>query len=94
MKKKVISVIIAIILISIVFFFIDWYLVSQKQTPIFVIRFDTYKDGGTVEYLGLGYKVISFHLLNGYNEIKMGSWFMQYKDFEEEYSKLENFPLK
>ena len=41
-------------------------------------------DGGTIEYLGLGYKVIDFHTIAGFDDIKIGTWFMDYNDFEEE----------
>ena len=43
-------------------------------------------DGGTIEYFGLGYKVIDFNMLNGYDEMKIGSWFMKYEDFENEFN--------
>ena len=42
------------------------------------------KCGGTVEYFGLGYKVIDFHTLAGFDDIKVGTWFIDYDDFEEE----------
>ena len=38
-----------------------------------------YLDGGTIEYFGLGYKVIDFNRLSGYDEVKVGTWFMDYK---------------
>ena len=41
-------------------------------------------DGGTIEYFGLGYKVIDFHTLAGFDDVKIGSWFMDYNDFKEE----------
>ena len=41
-------------------------------------------DGGTIEYWGLGYKVIDFHTIAGFDDIKIGTWFMDYNDFEEE----------
>ena len=41
-------------------------------------------DDGTIEYFGLGYKVIDFHTLAGFDDIKIGSWFMDYNDFKEE----------
>ena len=41
-------------------------------------------DGGTIEYFGLGYKVIDFHTIAGFDNIKIGTWFMDYNDFEEE----------
>lgn len=41
-------------------------------------------DGGTIEYFGLGYKVIDFHTLAGFDDVKIGSWFKDYNDFKEE----------
>ena len=46
-------------------------------------------DGGTIEYFGLGYKVIDFHTLAGYDDIKIGTWFMDYDDFDEEMKEYE-----
>lgn len=46
-------------------------------------------DGGTIEYFGLGYKVIDFHTLAGFDDIKIGSWFMEYEDFREEMKEYE-----
>lgn len=37
-----------------------------------------------LNFFGLGYKIIDFHTLGGYDEIKIGSWFMDYNDFDEE----------
>jgi len=52
-------------------------------------------DGGTTEYFGLGYKVIDFHSLAGFDDVKIGTWAMQYEDFEEEmkyfYSNYKNY---
>ena len=46
-------------------------------------------DGGTIEYFGLGYKVIDFHTVAGFDDIKIGSWFMDYDDFKDEMQKYE-----
>lgn len=94
--KKVIEVILiivgVIILAGMLFFAVDSNRVKQGKTPIFCIRnlAGVYKDGGTVEYFGLGYKVIDFNMLNGYDEIKIGTWFMDYNDFKNEFKKLDN----
>ena len=47
------------------------------------------KDGGTIEYFGLGYKVIDFHTLAGFDDIKIGTWLMDYNDFQEEIKEYE-----
>ena len=90
MKKgiKVLLIILgAIIILGLIFFAVDYSRVQRQETPIFCINYATANDGGTNEYLGLGYKVIDFNMLNGYDEIKIGFWFMKYEDFENEYNK-------
>lgn len=84
--KKIIKIIVIIIIIlsilGILFYTIDKEKISKQQTPIFCIKISTFLDGGTVEYLGLGYKIIIFHRLesieNYYDGIHIGSWFMTY----------------
>lgn len=93
MKKgiKVLLIILgAIIILGLIFFAVDYSRVQRQETPIFCINYATANDGGTNEYLGLGYKVIDFNMLNGYDEIKIGSWFMKYEDFENEYNYTNN----
>ena len=81
-----------IVILGIVFFVIDYNRVQKQENPIFCIKnpAGTYMDGGTVEYFGLGYKVIDFNTLAGFNDIKIGTWFMDYNDFEEEMKVYEN----
>ena len=94
MKKKwlvLLSIIITVILIlSITFFIVDNKRVINGELPIFAKKVATANDGGTTEYMGLGYKVIDYNKLNGYDKIHIGSWFMKYnsslgEDDEEEY---------
>ena len=72
--------------LGIIFFVVDYNRVQKQEKPIFCIKnpAGTYMDGGTVEYFGLGYKVIDFNTLAGFDDIKIGTWFMDYNDFEEE----------
>ena len=91
MKKgiKIFLIVLGVIIIlGLIFFGVDYNRVKNGDNPIFCIRnlAGIYMDGGTIEYFGLGYKVIDFNMLNGYDEIKIGSWFMKYKDFENEYN--------
>ncbi len=91
MKKVllVIGIILLVIIITgIIFFCIDSNRVKNGELPMFCINnpAGTLMDGGTKEYIGLGYKVIKFNKLNGYKETKIGSWFMKYEDFEDEYN--------
>ena len=82
MKKKLLilcGIIITVILIlSITFFIIDNNRVNNGELPIFAKKVATANDGGTTEYMGIGYKVIDYNKLNGYDKIHIGSWFMKY----------------
>ena len=87
MKKffKIIGVILAIIVVlGIIFFIVDYSRVKKQERPIFCILKDEANDGGTKIYLGLGYKIIDFHTLAGFDDIRIGTWFIDYDDFEEE----------
>ena len=84
---KVIGIILGIIIIlGLIFFVVDYNRVKNNERPIFCISnpAGTISDGGTVEFFGLGYKVIDFHTLAGFDDIKIGTWFIDYNDFEEE----------
>ncbi len=74
-------------ILGIIFFAINYSKVQEQEKPIFCIHnpAGTYSDGGKVEYFRLGYKVIDFNMINGYDEIKIESWFMKYEDFENKY---------
>ena len=87
MKKivKIIGVIIGIIiLLGIIFFAIDYNRAKNNEQPMFCVQIDETNDGGTKIYLGLGYKVIDFNTLSGFDDVKIGTWFMNYDDFNEE----------
>ena len=91
MKKgiKVLLIVLGVIIVlGLIFFAIDYNRVQKQEKPLFCIQHPggVIMDGGTVEYFGLGYKVIDYNMLNGYDEIKIGSWFMKYEDFENEYN--------
>lgn len=69
MKKylKYIGIVISLVaLLGIIFFAMDFCRVNNKKNPIFCIKTKVYEDGGTREFLGLGYKVIDFHTINGF----------------------------
>lgn len=84
-KLKIIGIIVAIIIIlGVIFFTVDYNRVKKQENPIFCIKTATFLDGGTTEYIGLGYKVIDFNKLNGYDEMKIGTLFMDLDDFSAE----------
>lgn len=89
MKKvvKIVGIILMVLVVlGIIFYTIDKNRGREGQKPIFCIKIGTYKDGGTTEYIGLGYKVIDFsknegfvdNTMNYYTKIHIGSWFMTY----------------
>ena len=89
MKKvlKVIGIILGVLIIlGLIFFIVDYNRVKNNERPIFCIhnRAGAINDGGTVEFFGLGYKVIDFRTLAVFDDIKIGTWFMDYNDFNEE----------
>ena len=86
-KIKIILIIISIIIVlGIIFYFVDTNRAKNNQKPLFCIKHPggTILDGGTIIYFGLGYKVIDFHTLAGFDDVKIGSWFMDYDDFRNE----------
>ena len=71
---KVIGIVLGIIVVlGIVFFIVDYNRVQKQEKPIFCIQNPAgiISDGGTIEYFGLGYKVIDFHTLAGFDDIKI-----------------------
>ena len=51
---------------------------KYEKTPIFAIPIRTYKDGGTKEYFGIGYKVIQYKQVQGRRDIVIGTWGLRY----------------
>ena len=103
MKKVLIIIgiiLIVLIVLALTFFGVDYFRVQNQEKPLFVIKTDEVNDGGTIIYTGLGYKVIDYNRLDGYDEIKIGSLFMKYEDstytdsISEENSILEAVILK
>jgi hypothetical protein len=77
MKKNVKWIILGL-LIYLSIFMVDYGRAQNDQAPIFAIKTVTYKDGGTKVYLGLGYKVIRYHVIEGRQDTDFGSWFITY----------------
>ncbi len=81
MKKDiVISVIISIIfIIAVIFFLVDYIRVKDNEAPIFSVPLIKYQDGGSIEYFGLGYKVIKYVNNNLTEDDKLVYEKMQYR---------------
>ena len=77
--KMIIMFCLIIILIGVIFFVIDFNKIIKNEKPIFCIPYKEANDGGTIIYLGLGYKVIDYNI-KGYDEIEIGNLFIKYDD--------------
>ena len=77
--KIIINIIFSIIVLLIIMVATDIICVSRfEKGPFFAIPTRTYKDGGTKEYLGLGYKVIKYNQLQGRRDTVIGKWSLKY----------------
>lgn len=76
--KKWMKIVLIILGIWVSVFLIDFVCVKTIKRPIFMIRTSIYKDGGTKEYYGLGYKVIKCNTLAGDKKVTLGTWFIDY----------------
>lgn len=80
--KKLLVILSVVILLGFSFFCIDSSRVKNDSPPLFVIKTVIYRDGGTTEYLGLGYKVIKYNVIGENGKIvkddyKIGSYFLK-----------------
>lgn len=87
--KLVIAIIVSLAIISGVMILVDCSSIKSEKEPIFAKMSAALNDGGTVIYTGFGYKIIDFHMLNGYDETKVGTLFTKPEDFSEEYKKYD-----
>lgn len=81
-----------IFIVWLAFFITDISLANSNKSPLFAIPIVMYKDGGSTEYYGLGYKVIKYVKLtaeNGTEVIKtdFGTWFMEFSYPEDNSSR-------
>lgn len=74
---------------ELIFYIFDYNKVKNNERPMFCILKDEANDGATKVYLGFGYKVIVFHTLPGFDDIKISICFMDYNDFYEEMKEYE-----
>ena len=76
--KKIINIIFTIVIVAVVMITIDYVRVTKfEYTPLFAIKTLELKDGGTTEYMGLGYKVIDYNQIQGRRDIEIGLWNME-----------------
>ena len=76
---KKINILYALLIVIMLMITIDVIGVSRYNVgPLFAIKTHTYKDGGTKEYYGIGYKVIKYHQVQGRRDKVLGSWNLKY----------------
>ena len=81
LMRKIINLVSGVIIILLIMTAVDVIAVARYDAgPFFAINLKTYKDGGTKEYYGLGYKVINYNVLEGRKGKVVGSWFMKYSN--------------
>ena len=83
MAKKRRHIISIILIVWIAFIITDFSLAKANKSPIFVIPLIRYKDGGSTEYYGLGYKVIKYVKLTveegpKIEKFDFGTWLMKF----------------
>ena len=77
--NRIIKVIFTILLIITIMIITDVVAVTRfNNGPFFAIPLHTYKDGGTKEYYGVGYKVIKYNQLQGRRDKEIGLWNLKY----------------
>lgn len=84
MTKKTTIRLLIILLVAVVLiltaFFADVSNVMAGKVPVFSITKNVYEDGGTVEYVGLGYKIFDYKINDGKNKVEFGTIFKSYSD--------------
>lgn len=91
--KFILGLICILIILGVIFFFVDKGRVDDKRAPMFATKMIS-KDEKKVTYLGLGYKVVAYPENSVYENfadhkaVKIGSWFMNFKIKED--GKIEN----
>lgn len=77
--KLIINIIFFTIIAILTMISIDVVLVSRYNIgPFFAIKTKSYKDGGSKEYYGFGYKVIKYHQIQGRRDMELGTYKLKY----------------
>jgi hypothetical protein len=84
LKRKSKKILLVILLVWLSFIITDFTLSKYNKKPIFAIPVYRLNDGGTVEYYGLGYKVIKYNVLDtetekGRKDTVFGFWTLKYE---------------
>ena len=76
--KKFLRILIFVVSIWVIIFCIDFICIRTIKRPVFMIKTNTYKDGGSTEYVGLFYKVIKCNTVDGDKTITLGTYGLKY----------------
>ena len=95
--RKFLRILILVISIWVIIFCIDFICIRTIKRPVFMIKTNTYKDGGSTEYVGLFYKVIKCNTIDGDKTITLGTYSLKYscqaltdsEKFSKEYSSID-----
>ncbi len=80
-STKIIVILGILIILGMILFAIDFIRVDNNKSPILCIQVKSYEDGGSIEYIGFGYKVIKYVDLENNKELyKIGTYFMQFNN--------------
>jgi hypothetical protein len=87
-KKKMLHflLLLLVLLIPPSIFIIDYNMALKEMPPIFAIRTQLYKDGGTSIYKGLGYQVTDYNQLDGRKDVVFKSIFVSKVGFLDDES--------
>lgn len=76
---KIFNILFIAAMIIMIIISIDIICVARYNVgPFFAIKTNTYKDGGTKVYYGIGYKVIKYNVSEGRKDTQIGFWNMPY----------------
>lgn len=83
MKKKIIIlfiIILCILSLSYIFKTVNYNRVKSNKKPILMLKIADFDDGGTKEYVGVGYKIVKCNILNGDKSIHIGGYNLKYSE--------------
>lgn len=82
-KKNVKRLLVGLIVLTVLIVTLicaDVYKIMCNDEPLFCIKKDVYEDGGTVEYIGLGYKIFKIRRIEySIHQVKVGTIFSSYE---------------
>ena len=73
------NIILLLVMVVIIMVIVDIVAVRRYNAgPYFALPIHTYEDGGSIEYYGIGYKVIEYNQVQGRRDKEIGLWSMKY----------------